>query len=265
MVKPAENRRAASNPRLRRNISDSSSRQTAEHSAPYGAKRKVAIFDVDGTIVRSSLFIELVEEMVREGLFPEKTRAAYEKKYRAWLDRKGSYEAYLEAMVGAFMKNLKGVPFREFQRIGEGVAKAQKNRVYRYTRDLIKTLKRRGYFLLAVSQSPKGVLDVFCKGIGFDKIYGRFYEIGPQDRLTGEVAHLHLIANKGNIVRRAVEKEGLTLEDSYGVGDTEGDIPVLELVEHPICFNPNETLYRYAKLNAWKVVVERKDVIYEIR
>ena len=71
--------------------------------------------------------------------------------------------------------------------------------------------------------------------------------------------------NKANIVRRAIEKENLTLKGSIGVGDTEGDIPVLEMVDNPICFNPNMLLYKTAKRNDWKVVVERKDVIYNIQ
>jgi len=74
----------------------------------------------------------------------------------------------------------------------------------------------------------------------------------------------HLIANKANILKRAVEREGLTLEGSIGVGDTEGDIPFLEMVETPICFNPNALLYRHAKRLGWQVVVERKDVIYKL-
>jgi len=65
-------------------------------------------------------------------------------------------------------------------------------------------------------------------------------------------------------LKRAVEKEGLTLAHSIGVGDTESDIPFLELVAQPICFNPNMNLYRYAKRMKWKVVVERKDVVYEL-
>jgi HAD superfamily hydrolase (TIGR01490 family) len=226
--------------------------------------RKVAIFDVDGTIIRSSLFIELVEAMIAEGIFPAEIKKGYEKQYKKWIERKGGYEDYLNAMVEVFMKNIKGVDYKEFAEVSEKVAKANQNKVYRYTRDLVKKLKRRGYFLLAISQSPKGVLDAFCKRLGFNKIYGRFYELGPSDKFTGEVTALHLISNKANIVKRATAKENLTLKDSYGVGDTEGDIPVLELVEHPICFNPNGKLYRYGKLNGWKIVVERKDVIYEI-
>ena len=229
------------------------------------ANRKVAIFDIDGTIFRSSLLIELVESFIAKGIFPKKSRAMYEREFKRWLNREGTYEDYIEGVIVAFMKHIKGTDYKDFERAGLEVVEANKHKVYRFTRDLVKKLKKKGYFLLAISQSPKGILDAFCKDLGFDKVYGRFYELGPSDKFTGEVIDLHLIANKGNIVRRAVAKENLTLKGSYGVGDTEGDIPMLELVENPICFNPNATLYRYAKLNGWKVVVERKDVIYDIK
>ena len=73
-----------------------------------------------------------------------------------------------------------------------------------------------------------------------------------------------LIVSKAAIVLRAIEKECLTLSGSVGVGDTEGDISFLELVERAICFNPNLKLYNHARNMKWKTVVERKDVIYEL-
>ena len=226
--------------------------------------QKVAIFDVDGTVFRSSLLIEVVEGLIESGIFPAKARARYQKQYTAWLNREGSYEDYIEATVNAYVENIKGVHYGEYMDVVERVVGERKFRVYRYTRELLKDLKKKGYFLLAISQSPKSILDKFCANLGFDKVYGRIYEIGPSDRFTGVITDLHLIANKANIVRRAVEKEGLTLKGSIGVGDTEGDISFLELVEKPICFNPNNRLYKHAKRMGWPVVVERKDVIYEL-
>lgn len=226
--------------------------------------KKVAIFDIDGTIFRSSLIVELVEIMVENGSFPKEAEKVYKKKEEVWRNRKGSYEDYIDALVVSFVTHIKGVSFSDFDKMVKIVTERHKHRVYRYTRDLIQDLKKKKYFLLAISQSPKGVLDDFCKYYGFDKVYGRFYELGPSDRFTGKVVDEHLISNKANIVKRAVEKEGLTLKGSIGVGDTGGDISFLELVETPICFNPNSILYRHAKRNGWKVVVERKDVIYEL-
>ena len=227
-------------------------------------EQRVAIFDVDGTIFRSSLLIQVVNKLIEEGAFPKDARDIYEREYQRWLDREGDYEDYIGAVVQAFVGHLKGVHYSALANAAEEVVDEQWKRVYRYTRDLLKELKAKGYFLLAISHSPKTVLDKFCPRLGFNKTYGMIYEIGPQECFTGNIVEEHLILNKAAIVRRAVEKENLTLAHSIGVGDTESDIPFLEMVGKPICFNPNAKLYRYAKRLKWDVVVERKDVIYEL-
>ena len=227
-------------------------------------KNRVAVFDVDGTIFRSSLLIELTDALVAGGAFPSQARATYAGELARWRAREGEYERYIGAVIAAFERHIPGVPYSLLKDVSRSVVRTEHNHVYRYTRDLARDLKGKGYFLLAISQSPKVILDEFCDSFGFDKVYGRIYETDSENKCTGKIVDLHLIANKANIVRRAVEKENLTLRGSVGVGDTEGDIPFLEMVEKPICFNPNEKLYRYARLMKWSTVVERKDVIYEI-
>lgn len=228
--------------------------------------QKVAFFDIDGTVFRSSLLVELVEELINAGSFPESARDIYFEAHTAWRDREGSYDAYINAVVEAFIEHIKGVHYGELADIGRIIVAKHGRRTYRYTRQLIAELKKQNYYIIAISQSPKTILDEFCRTYGFDKVYGRIYEIGPQDRFTGAVTDLHLIENKANIVRRVFERHGdtLTQDGSIGVGDTEGDIPLLELVSQPICFNPNVELYEYAERQGWRVVVERKDVIYEL-
>lgn len=226
--------------------------------------KRVAFFDIDGTVFRSSLLIELVEKLIDEGVFPAEAREGYTEAYRLWRDREGTYGAYIQAVVQAYLHHIKGVHYGDLADIGRLVVSASSKHVYRYTRDLIVRLKKEGYFVVAISQSPKTILDEFCKAYGFDKVYGRIYEIGPQDRFTGEMTDVHLVENKANIVARVLQKEDVTIEGSVGVGDTEGDIPLLESVSLPICFNPNQALYAHAKRMGWKVVVERKDVIYEL-
>jgi len=232
---------------------------------PSMKKSPVACFDVDGTIFRSSLLIELVEQFVKEGVFPEDARDDYITEYQAWQAREGTYEAYINAVIAAFMVHIKGVHYGELADIGRRVVAVQSKHVYRYTRDLLGELKRQGYYTIAISQSPKTILDEFCAQYGFDKVYGRIYEIGPQDRFTGVCSEEHLIQNKSNILKRVFERQPeLDTNHSIAVGDTEGDIPLLEFVSRPICFNPNQHLYAYAKRMNWEVVVERKDVIYHI-
>jgi HAD superfamily hydrolase (TIGR01490 family) len=227
-------------------------------------KRKVAVFDIDGTIFRSSLLIELVEELIRREIFPQRARRGFEPAYKKWIERKGEYEAYIGAVVSAFVRYSKGVAEKDFLDAIRRVHAVHHDRVYRFTRDLVRELKRKKYFLLAISHSPKYIAEGFAKKLGFHKVYGRYLELDESKRFTGFSLHEELIGNKAEVLRRAIQKENLTLRDSVGVGDTESDVPFLKLVERPICFNPNRKLYQTAKRRGWQVVVERKDVIYKI-
>ncbi len=225
--------------------------------------KPVAFFDIDGTVFRSSLLIELVKKLVEEKIFPQEASDQYEAEYLNWRSREGSYEKYIDAVIASFLKHIKGVYYGDFADIGRDIVAVQSKYVYRYTRDLIKRLKDDGYYIVAISQSPKTILDEFCDQYGFDKVYGRIYEIGPQDCFTGKIIDEHLIQSKSNIVKRVFDHHPeLTAKHSIALGDTEGDIQLLEAVSEAICFNPNKILYNYAKRAGWEVVVERKDVVY---
>jgi len=224
--------------------------------------KKIAIFDVDGTIFRSSLLIEVVEELIKENIFPYSARNFYTKAYQNWSNRKDSYEKYIMAVVKAFEQNIKGVSHGDFVRVSKKVIFLRRDHVYRYTRELIRELKRKKYYIMAISNSPKEILDEFCGKWGFNKVYGRVYEFNQNKKFTGKILYSDLISDKAKILKRAISKEKLSLAYSVGVGDSESDIPFLKLVERPICFNPNNKLYQYARSNNWEIVVERKDVVY---
>lgn len=227
-------------------------------------KNKFAIFDIDGTIFRSSLLIELTEALIDEGVFPEEVRNTYARSYKNWSDRRDSYEKYINSVVAAFEKNIKGIDHKVFIKIAQRTVKINKNRVYIYTRNLLKELKKKNYYLIAISHSPREIVQEFCQELGFNKIYGRIYEVDKKNKFTGQTLYSDLIADKAKLLERALVKENLTLKASIGVGDSEGDISIMKMVANPICFNPNSKLYLQAQRSNWHVVVERKDVIYKI-
>ncbi len=227
-------------------------------------QRKVAFFDVDGTIFRSSLLIELVEGLIERGIFPKEVCSEFARSKSAWENREGTYETYINDVIRAYLKHCKGKKYGEVLDAAREIVAAQNKKTYRYTVELLGKLKKQNYYIVAISQSPKMVLDLFCMEYQFDKVYGRIYEIGPLDCFTGKVEGEDLINNKANIVLRVLEDETFTSEASVAIGDTEGDISMLDMVAMPICFNPNNTLFQHAKKMGWKVVVERKDVIYEM-
>lgn len=228
------------------------------------AQKQCAVFDIDGTIFRSSLFVELVEQLIEEGYFPRSAREGYEKELIEWQNRDGHYNDYIQKMIEVYLEYVKGLHIDKVIEVSSRVLHFQKQHVYRYTRDLIKKLQPT-HFLLAISHSPFYIAEPFAREMGFQKIYAVWYEEDEKGFLTGSVKYEDLIFHKEKVLQRAIEKENLTLENSYGVGDSEGDISMLSAVEHPIAFNPSSALYNVAQKNGWRVVVERKDVIYRIQ
>jgi phosphoserine phosphatase len=62
-----------------------------------------------------------------------------------------------------------------------------------------------------------------------------------------------------------MDKHGVSREGSIAIGDSGSDIAMLELVERPIAFNPTKGLFEHAKANNWEIVIERKNVVYELK
>ncbi len=237
---------------------------TLSMDVPRKNKNKVAVFDIDGTIFRSSLLIELMEALILEKVIPAKTEKLWEKDYLAWLERRGSYQDYISKVILASRRHLRGVSQFKVWEVAKKVLAFHQNRVYRFSRDLVKELKPT-HFLLAISGSPFDIVQPFCREFGFDKVYGTIYEVDGKSRFTGKVFYEDFVRDKRKTFERALIKEGLILKGSVGVGDTETDIPFLKMVERPIAFNPNEKLYREAKRRGWEIVVERKDVVYRMK
>ncbi|MBI3273918.1 MAG: HAD family phosphatase [Candidatus Colwellbacteria bacterium] len=227
---------------------------------------KLAIFDIDGTIFRSSLVVELVNGLVNEGVFPQEAKKEMEADYLAWLDRKGGYEKYIDQVVKIYVVYIRGCRKTDVDRVVAKVIDWQKDRVYRFTRDLIKKLKGDGYYLIAISGSPEFIVSKFAEYAGFNVFFGSVLEI-KEGVFTGNVISKDAWRDKEKVLAKFIEEEHINadLGHSIAVGDTDGDIPLLEMVGRPIAFNPNRKLAQYAKKKGWKIVVERKDVIYEIK
>lgn len=229
-------------------------------------KRKLAVFDVDGTIFRASLTRSLFSALIEDerGVFPRRAAAEVKPIYESWLNRKGSYDAYIQKVVEVFMKYIKGVRQEDVRRVSANVILAEKHRTYRFTRDLIKELKRKDYFLVAISGSPYEIVKPYNRVLQFDKAYGWVLEVDRDGLYTGKMKHTYSVFEKQFLVKHVIEKYGATLKGSIGVGDSESDVSFLKLVERPIAFNPSSGLSKVAKKERWEIVVERKDVIYKI-
>ena len=226
-------------------------------------KKPIAIFDIDGTIFRSSLVIELYSVLVKMGIFSQKSLRAIEKKKDQWLNREGGYDKYMWEVVDWYGKEIKGVKKQDLIKASRKLLQDQKFRQYRYSRNLIKKARKK-YHTIGISGSPLEVVGEYNKVLKFDKMYGTEWGMDEKGRYTGVILHSPPRYKK-ELITRYVASHNLSFKGSIGVGDTEDDIGFLELVDKPIAFNPNMKLAKHARKKGWTVVIERKDLIVEFK
>lgn len=225
--------------------------------------RPFAAFDIDGTVLRWQLYHAVNDALVKQGAI---TPAAFEKVRAArmnWKKRSGedSFKAYENELIKLFDASLADLTVQAFNAAAEQVFTEYKDQVYTYTRDLIQRIKAQDYLLFAVSASPSLLVEQFADYYGFDDFVATGYPT-KNGRFVGN-KELSL-GKKPELLQRLIAKHGATTAGSLAIGDSEGDIDMLAMTEQPIAFNPSKKLFQHAHEAGWKIVVERKNMIYEL-
>jgi len=226
-------------------------------------KDKLAIFDIDGTVFRRSLMVELMKELIYNGVFPKEAKKLVEKEYQDWVNRKGSYQRYIDKVVVVFMEMLTGCKPADIVAAGVKVVDYFRDRRYVYARDLLEEL-RDEYFISSISGSPVEIVNEYNKYLKFDKMIGTVFELDEDGKYTGKMA-LNAAREKEKVLNKFLRANNFDLKGSIGIGDTEYDSVFLEKVERAIAFNPNGNLVKIAEEKGWEIVIEKKDIICEIK
>lgn len=226
-------------------------------------KKKFAVFDIDGTVARTSLYLATVHAMIRRGMLPKRDVEKIEEALQHWLARSDDlgFERYSQVCIEALNTALPTIKLSAYISVTEEVLNKFSYKIYRYTTQLIKDLKSKDYLIFAVSGSEMSIVAKFCQTHGFDDWIGNTYE-HDGTYFTGVMGST--FKDKTLYIDQLIQKHNCTAKSSIAVGDTHGDTEMLAYVENPIAFNPNRTLYEHAQAQGWKIVVERKNVVYEL-
>ncbi len=227
--------------------------------------KQFAVFDIDGTIARTSLLQLMVRELItrgKVGLGPGREIEVMLHDFRQRIadDDFGGYMKKAVDMLFAGMPN--GLRVDEYHEIINAVVNTSLTNTYVYTRELVQTLRQNNFFLIAISGSEVQAVGKLASALGFDLWVGEVSYEHQDGKLTGVVNSLG--KSKSEILQDIIYKYGLRNSGSLAVGDTSSDIGILEMVDTPIVFNPNQALYKVAEEKSWMVVIERKDMVYRL-
>ena len=217
----------------------------------------LAIFDLDNTLLADDSDYLWGQFLVDKGivdaaLYERENERFYQEYKQGRLDIQEFLNFSLKPLADNSMQDLYG--WRE-QFIEEVVRPI----LLPAAQELINKHKHRGDILLVITATNKFVTEPIVNLYGINNLLATSPEF-IAGKYTGKVAGTPCF-QEGKVTRLNLwlKETGHTLENSWFYSDSHNDLPLLQLVDHPVAVNPDKTLKDYADKSNWPIISLRKE------
>ncbi|MBJ7556272.1 HAD family hydrolase [Marinomonas spartinae] len=116
---------------------------------------------------------------------------------------------------------------------------------------LIQDHKKQGHFLLMITATNQFVTGPIATALGMDHIIAPIPEV-INGQYTGNIVGVPSF-QEGKVTRLNdwLKETGYSMAGSYFYSDSRNDLPLLELVDHPIAVDADDVLSKIAKERGW--------------
>ena len=223
-------------------------------------KRKIAFFDIDGTIRDKSLSKTLFDLLCYDYRYRGNNFSGYNqlknkaKQLRVYykdqrtakgtvfekMSRDELFGCFGQVLVEFVMIALEDYSKEEVFLIGERIAKEFSYEDYLYSSILIEELKSNGFELVAISGSPEFLVKPFSEAYGFTKAYGQKFILEEETSIYKPI-DVVTFRDKHLFMERYLKKIGVCREEAYivSIGDTAGDATMLQESDVAFAMNPS--------------------------
>ena len=213
-----------------------------------------AFFDLDRTVVARPSGLAFGRNFYRAGLI---TRATLLRGYAAqtvYLLR-GADEARMEEWRLRGLELARGQNRASFGRVIQSTMdEVIRPIIYREALDLMEWHRSRGRRIYLVSSSPEEVVAPIGGLLGVDDVIATKSRVDEAGRYVGELDFYCYGPHKAEAIRALAAERGIDLAGSWAYSDSITDLPMLEVVGHPVAANPDKDLRRVASDRCWPVV-----------
>ena len=218
----------------------------------YNKKQvKLAIFDLDNTILKIDSDYEMVNYLIDKSLISEKYRKINENYFNSYED--GSIninnfsEFSLKPFVGMKQDHINFILDDFYYKIIEPA----------YNLNLIKIInkhKKANQEILLASATNSLIVSYISSKLGF-KDFISSKVIFKSGICTGKVKQPHALGEgKLELVKEYCRDSNFSLNNACFYSDSKNDLPLLEAVYMPIAVNPDKNLKNIAKSKNWTVI-----------
>jgi HAD superfamily hydrolase (TIGR01490 family) len=166
----------------------------------------------------------------------------------------GASDAKTEAVKNRVLEAIAGVPVETLRDLGEQIIPRLLGDVRREARGLIDLHQDAGRDTYIVSASPVEIVADFADAMGMTGGIGTVSEV-VEGIYTGRLAEPFCYGDgKAQAIQKVAAEQGYDLGLSYAYTDSAGDLPMLEVVGHPVAVNPDRALETVAFHRGWPIV-----------
>ncbi len=213
-----------------------------------------AFFDLDKTVIARASMIAFGKPFQRAGLLSRRVlvRALWGQLVYLWI---GANEKKLVKTRDAALKLTRGWEQEKVRAIvREAIDEVIEPIVFEEALELIRQHQRDGRLVAIVSASPMEVVEPLTQHLGADLAIATEAKIDEHGRYSGELVRYAYGPAKADAIRELAAARDIDLSASYAYSDSVTDLPMMELVGHPVAVNPDRPLLRVATERGWEVV-----------
>jgi len=166
----------------------------------------------------------------------------------------GASDEKTDAVKDRILQAIGGLSVQKMTELGEQIIPRLESEVRREARGLIDLHHAADRDTYIVSASPIEIVGTFAEAIGLTGGIGTVAAI-ENGIYTGERAEPFCYGEgKAIAIRKLAEERGYDLRLSYAYTDSAGDLPMLEIVGHPVAVNPDRALETISYHRGWAIV-----------
>ena len=216
-------------------------------------RRGAAFFDLDRTIISGSSVFLLGWAAYRAGMVTNRELVTDVTNAVSFLFT-GASDEDTDAVKNRVLQAIAGVPVERMAELGTQVIPRLEDEVRREARGLIDLHHAADRDTYIVSASPIEIVGDFAAAIGLTGGIGTVAAV-ENGVYTGELAEPFCYGEgKAIAIEKLADERGYDLRLSYAYTDSAGDLPMLDIVGHPVAVNPDRKLETIAFERGWPIV-----------
>jgi HAD superfamily hydrolase (TIGR01490 family) len=215
---------------------------------------EAAFFDLDKTVIARASIAAFGLPLYRGGLVSRSTVVRALATQFVYLHL-GASEDKLDRIRESVLSLARGWDRDEVSRIvRETLDAVIEPIIYAEALDLIEQHQRAGRRVYLVSASPVEIVQPLAGYLGVDGTIASRAVVDADNRYTGAMAFYCYGPYKAEAMQELAQAEHIDLARSYAYSDSYTDLPMLEVVGHPVTVNADRVLHRLARERGWPEV-----------